>query len=96
MANLSEVAVVIAKRGPGEWALELADGETVQLRIAEADRESLETRGFSAEGRDEAAELEYELSTGPLPGGLVTLYRRPFGAEEWEEVGEVADAHERS
>ncbi|MFC6989330.1 hypothetical protein ACFQJD_12560 [Haloplanus sp. GCM10025708] len=96
MANLSEVAVVIAKRGPDEWVLRLEDDETLQLRIDEVDREALETRGFYAHGRDEEAGLEYELSTGQQPGGPVTLYRRAFGEEEWEEVGEVVDAHDAS
>lgn len=81
--GLDELTITMGKLGAGQWELHLDDVEVS------------EERGFSAEGRNEEREMLYELTTGPQPGGPIRLRRRPITGDEWEDVGEVADAIKR-
>lgn len=91
--GLDELAITMGKLGAGEWTLRLEDGDTVDVTLEEVGVS--EERGFHAEGRDEEAAMLYELTTGKQPGGPIRLRRRPLTGEEWETVGEVADATKR-
>ena len=91
--GLDELTITMGKLGAGQWELHLEDGETIDAFLD--DVEVSEERGFSAEGRNEEREMLYELTTGPQPGGPIRLRRRPITGDEWEDVGEVADAIKR-
>lgn len=88
--TLDDLVITMGKQGAGEWELRLESGETLVATLDEV-RVS-ETRGFHAEGRNEAREVLYELTTGPQPGGPIELRRRPFEADDWETAGAVAAA----
>lgn len=88
--TLADLAITIGKQGAGEWELRLESGETVEATLDEV--EVSETRGFQAEGRNEARQVRYELTTGPQPGGPIELRRRPYDAEDWVTAGEVVAA----
>ncbi|MFB6303608.1 MAG: hypothetical protein ABEH47_00455 [Haloferacaceae archaeon] len=85
---VDELAVTMRELGEGPWELTLEDGTTVE---ADLDVVEVTERGFHAEGHAEDGDL-VELSTGMQPGGPVRLERRPSQAEDWETVGDVADA----
>lgn len=87
---LDELAHTIGKLGAGEWELQIEDGGTVDVVLDEVDVS--EERGFHAEGRNEERGMLYELTTGKQPGGPVRLRRRPLDSEDWEVVGDVAEA----
>lgn len=88
--GLDELAITMGKLGAGEWELRIEDEETLDATLDEV--EVTEERGFHAEGRNEAREMLYELTTGKQPGGPIRLRRRPLDGDEWEEVGEVTEA----
>ena len=71
-------------------SLTLESGETVDVFLDDVDVD--EDRGFHAEGRHEAREMLFELTTGPQAGGPIRLRRRPLQEAEWEDVGRVTDA----
>lgn len=90
---LDDLAITMGKLGAGEWELHLETGDVVDASLDEVTVD--EERGFHAEGRNEDRELLYELTTGKQPGGPIRLRRRPFDGEDWEVVGQVADAVKR-
>jgi len=90
---MDELVITMGKLGAGQWELRLEDDETIDVFLDEV--EVSEERGFSAEGRNEAREMLYELTTGTQPGGPIRLRRRPLDGEEWEDAGEVVDAVKR-
>lgn len=91
MSELDQLAITIGKMGEGEWELTLEGGETVEATLDDVEVD--EDRGLEAEGRNEEEAFLVELTTGPQPGGPIRLRRRGLTDDEWEEVGELADAN---
>ena len=91
MSELDQLAVTIGKMGEGDWKLSIDGGETVEATLTDVDVD--ENRGLEAEGRNEDEGFLVELTSGPQPGGPIRLRRRGMSDEDWEEVGELADAN---
>jgi hypothetical protein len=88
--DFDDLAITIGKLGEGPWELTLEDGETVEAELDEVNVD--ENRGLEAEGRNEAEELRFRLTTGPQPGGDIHLERQSFYEDDWEDAGTVVDA----
>jgi hypothetical protein len=92
MTKLDELTITLGKMGEGEWELTLEHGDTVEATLTDVEVD--ENRGFQAEGRNEEAEFLVELTTGPQPGGPIRLRQRGMTEDDWDEVGELADANQ--
>ena len=88
--TLDDLAVRRGKLGVGDRGLQLETGEPIDAVLDEV--EVGEERGLHAEGRSEEREILSELTAAPQPGGSVSLRRRPFRGDGWDEVGEVTGA----